>query len=422
MGAWDHLNEPRELLPLLTHPENETISGIVFQLLVELRATSGRQELRAVQEHLASALIDVEHRYGAARQQQKRTGTDPFAALFWRRACVQLRAVGDAIAWRFLDFRRQWVLLHGRNPHPGIMSDKPGFDDEVAAFIGHWDAGEPTLFNALTNCITIGDLLIADGEMLTNMEVKRSPGRSRREQTARGRTLVHQINEEPVVNLPGGQVHVLESDIPLVSMWSGADRPIQRALHDGVAGWVPTPGVAVMFTSWPVLHALGEEAAEHAIEAARARIGEAVGYDSHRVPLSSGDLPYRAVPIASINVAPMSIYPIQPEHAAALITGRVVFVTEIFIDRIVDEIRAEGLAVENLLLDIPVGELPQTILRATLGRTRSSIHRNVLHQLAYELIDPTVWARAYASTLSPPGQSRQWGAHVCLSNEGAVWR
>ena len=422
MGVWDHLKEPREALPLLTHPANDATAGIIEELLRELRATSGRDDLRAVQEHLTAALIDVESRYRVARRHQKRSPGDQLEVLFWRRACVQLRCVGDAIAWHFLDFRRQWVLLHGRNQHPGIMSDKAGFGDEVSKFTEHWEAGEPTLFNALTNCITIGDLLVADGATLTNMEVKRTPGQSRREQSDRASRLVHQINEEHVVDLHDGPVHVIETDVPLVSYWSAADASIQRALDAGAAGWVPTPGVSVRFMSWPTLHALGEEGAERAIETERRGLTAAVGYDGHRVPLFSKDLPYLTVPIATINVAPMSIYPIQTEHAAALITGRVLFVVEIFIDRIVEELQAQGLVVENLLEGIPVGELPQTILRVRRGPVRSSIHRNVLHQLAYELLDPAVWARAFASNVSsPPTGARRWGAHFCMADEGQVW-
>ncbi len=323
--------------------------------------------------------------------------------------------MGDGIAWRFLDYRRQWLLFLGRNQHPGIMSDKPGFADEWAAFQRHWDADEPTLLNALTNCITISDLLVTRGPVLLTLEVKRTGGRSRREQTDRVREVERQINVEPRIRLPATDSWVWESAVAFRSFWSTADEHIGAALERGCAAWVPTPGVAVMFTAWPVAMRLGRDAFEPLLNAQQELAHDLIRYHGTRVLVHSKDLPYR-----SSRVAPMSIYPIQPKHAAALVTGLVQFTVELYPDRLVDELRQHGLEPVSLLDDGPGGPIPDLIIEWQQGSRRVTVVRNSLEQLAFDLTDPTAWATAFVQQPAPPSSTR-WASYTCLADEGAVW-
>lgn len=418
MGVWEHLDEPGRLLPLLLNPANQAVAEIIERLFEDLRQTPARPDLRPVQEHLADALIDVERRYRAARYAQKSGRADPLDVLFWRRACVQLRSVGDAVAWHFLDFRRQWILFMGRNQHPGIMSDKPGFQDEWLRFTQHWDDGDPTLLNALTNCITTGDLCVARGETLVVYEVKRTPGRGRHEQTARMREVLRQINEDPRIDSPHGPTWIVESDVPLVSHWASADEAVSRAKADGAAAWVPTKGVAVLFLAWETLQAIGRDAAQALVQAQREGAAAQVGYDGHRIDLYSKDVPYRRS-----SGAPLTIFPISPSNAAALVTGRVLFVVEVFIDRLIDELRAAGFAPVNLLERAQPGSLPRAILNFPKGSQTITVNRGALDQLGFELTDPAAWAKAFTSSAQVPTTgTRRWNQYVCLGDEGATWR
>lgn len=149
---------------------------------------------------------------------------------------------------------------------------------------------------------------------------------------------------------------------------------------------------------------LGREAFEPVLTEQQRMAAELVGYDGSRVLVHSKDLPYR-----SIRVAPMSIYPIQPRHAAALITGLVQFTVEWYPERLVEELRKLGLRPANLLETGPGGPIPERIIEWQLGSRRVSVVRNALEQLAFDLTDPTAWARAFTQQPAPPSGT-QWGS------------
>lgn len=417
MGVWDYLEDPNQFLPLIAHPANVETAQVVEKLVTSLRAAPDVFALRDLQVDLINALVEVETLYRRATRAYKRTGGDPFDQRLWRRAMVQLRSVGDAIVWHFFDCRRQWILLLGANQHPGIMSDKLGFQDELAAFERHWDAGEATILTGATNCITATDLLAARDGILSAYEIKRSPAGKRPDQTAKLADLVQRVNEDPRIDFPDGPSWMLQSDVPLVSHWSGAEPHIQRALAQGVATWVPTPGIAVMFWAGAKLTSLGQDKGAAVLEAEQASAARQVGYGEHRILFNSKDLPYRTTAIA-----PMTILPVSPSSAAALVTNQVLFVVEVYLGRIIDELRAAGAEPINLLASTPPGKAPKTILRwVRRDGLKLSMNTTALQQVAYELNDPAVWVRAFVSAPLPAAPPRRWHSYVCLANESAVW-
>jgi hypothetical protein len=316
-----------------------------------------------------------------------------------------------------LGCRRQWILMLGINQHPGLMSDKTGFDDEFQAFERHWAAGEPTLWTGLTNCITATDLLVRQDDILSAFEVKHSPKGKRREQTTRLQDLIRRINEDPREDFEDGPTWFQESQVPLASFWTEAEPHVRRAVDEGSASWVPTPGVAVMFNSWPTMARIGQEAGERIVAREQAAASEQVGYSRHRVLFHSKDLPYLFA-----RTAPMTIFPVSPSSAAAFATNQILFTIELYIDRLIDDLRAVGANPTNLLESAPPGKLPAGILRWTRPDTlKITLNRAGLQQLAYELNDPTTWVRAFESTPLPPQKARRWNSYVCLANEADVW-
>ncbi len=269
----------------------------------------------------------------------------------------------------------------------------------------------------------VGYLIVwYEGAPLAHEQAKKcsggKSGHERPEQVARMREVQRQINEEPRIESPDGPTWITESDVPLVSHWSGADEPVTRALADGAAAWVPTRGVAVLFLSMEKLQRIGGAAAEEAIQMQRESAAAQVGYDGHRIDLYSKDLPYRRS-----SGAPMTIFPISPGNAAALVTGKALFVIEVFIDRLMDELRAVGVAPVNLLERAQPGSLPRAILSFPKGAQTITVNRGALEQLGFELTDPVSWANAFTlSADAPRSAPRRWGSYVCLANEGAVWR
>ena len=77
MSVWDHLSDPEVFGRRVQHPNHTGVVRTVGELIAELRATSGRDEPRTVQEKLVSALAEAERRYGAARRLMKQVRGDP---------------------------------------------------------------------------------------------------------------------------------------------------------------------------------------------------------------------------------------------------------------------------------------------------------------------------------------------------------
>lgn len=415
MATWDHLDDPRLLIPLIAHPANDAVARTIEAVTNQVRAASDASHFRRPQEELVSALSSAEGRYHQARRRVRRGGTeaDRLEQLFWRRAVVQLRAAGDAIAWHFLNFRRQWILLLGRNQHPGLMTDKGGFAEEYESFSRHWNAEEPSLLTGLTNCITLADLLVAEGEALTAYEIKR--GRAfRSEQTARLRRAVEQINIEPRVDGPSGSSWIVESSVPLLTYWRDAAPVIERAKGQGVATWVPAPGVAVIFFAWSRALEQGKDFETHlAAEQRSAR--DLIGGESDRIVIRSLDYPYR-----SNRVAPMTIFPIPSAAASLLVTGQVSFTVELRIDALANALRSVGFEVD-VALGTGAGELPPDLLHVRRGNGRGTVHRPVVEQLGIELLDLDAWAASFSETFTKGRRPGRWGSYVCLADEGAAW-
>jgi hypothetical protein len=394
------------------------MSAEIARLAVEVRQIDGRDSSRSVQERLAAVLAEAEQRFGEARKREKKGSGDPIDVIFWRRAMVQLRAIGDAIAWKFLGYRRQWLLLMGRNQHPGLMTGKIGFDDEWAAFQQHWEDGEPTLLNALTNCVTIGDLLVARGDELWTIEVKRDPKRFGGAQWQRMESLKKQLSGEPRIDGKEGPSWVLETTVPFRSFWTDAGHHVERALEQGAAAWVPSPGVAVLVSAIGAAASIGREESERILEQEQDTAAALIGPGTHRFVVHSFHFPYR-----SARTAPFGVFPIRPESAAMLLTGALHFTVELRIERLVDNLGAVGFEARHLLPEEGHGgPIPADIIEWRGPHGRGVVHGGAVEQLAIELMDPTVWAQALAASVQPPGPERRWGSYLCLAREDEVWR
>ena len=417
MSVWDDLGNPETMLRLRAHPAYPATANVTELLIAEYRAADGRDGLRPVQERLAKVLVEAEGHYRTQSRLSKRGEGDPIDLLFWRRALVQLRAVGDGIAWRFLGFRRQWVVLMGRNDRAGLMSDKDGFDTEWQLFNEHWDAGEPTILTALTNCITLGDLLVARGDELWTIEVKKNASNFRSAQMGRLRQLQRQLNEEPRIDGPGGTSWVLESSVPFTSYWSSAEPHIDRAQRDGVAAWVPTTGVGVLFSSLSGGASLGRDALESALERERLAAQSAIGDGQHRILAHSFEYPYRPN-----RAAPLTIYPVSPGAAAAMLTGDLVFTVEVHVESLAQALQDVGLEARNLLADAQGGgPLPADIVAWRSPKGRGVVHSGAIEQLAMDLMSLEAWATALAQAVPPGGNRQAAGVYPCLADEQNVW-
>lgn len=418
MGVWESLGDPEAEARLLIHPAHAALAAEITRLMHDVRQLDSRDGMREVQERLAGVLAEAERRYLEARKREKKGTGDPVDVLFWRRALVRLRAIGDAIAWKFLAYRRQWLLLMGRNQHPGLMTGKAGFDDEWQFFQQHWEDGEPTVLTGLTNCVTIGDLLVARDDELWTIEVKRNAKRFGGAQWQRMELLKRQLSGEPRIDGKEGPSWVLEADVPFRTYWTEAEPHVRRAMESGVATWVPESGIGVMFIAVSAAAAAGREASERLLKEEREAAAAVLGQATHRLVVHSYHFPYR-----STRTAPFGILPIQPEFAASLLMGELHYVVEIRIERLLGALKEVGLEAVHVLPEEGAdGPIPRDIIRWRGPQGRGVIHGAAVEQLAVELLDPTAWAQGLAASVQPRGPERRWGSYVCLADEADVWR
>lgn len=418
MGVWDSLGDPATEARLLMHPAHAVVAAEIARLAVSVREVTDRAGSRAVQERLAGVLASAESQYREARRREKKGLDVGVEVIFWRRTLFRLRALGDAIAWKFLAYRRQWLLLMGRNQHPGLMTGKAGFETEWALFQEHWEAAEPTILTALTNCVTIGDLLVAKDDELWTIEVKKNPKRFGGRQWDRMELLKKQLSGEPRIDGEGGPSWVIESDVPFSSWWTDAQVHVERALTQGVAVWVPSPGVAIMLTAVGAAIAAGRATSEQLLKQEQEAAAAILGPATHQLVVHSFHVPYR-----SSRGAPFGVFPIDPDHIAMLLTGELHFKVEVRIERLLDELAGVGLeALHTLPEEGSGGSTPKDIIKWRGPTGRGTVHASALEQLGIELLDPNAWARGLATAAQPPGPEKRWGTYVCHANEGAVWR
>lgn len=218
------------------------------------------------------------------------------------------------------------------------------------------------------------------------------------------------------VRTPSGVSYVIESAIQLKSFWSDSKPAIAAALDSGVSTWVPTDGVAVMFTAPLGARFDSREAAEARLEVVQQAAARKMTASSHRIIAQSFSYPYRPN-----RAAPMPLLPIDEKWAAMLLTGEVVFKVELSVDRLVEALSQRGMLAEIALPDRD-GELrPETpVLSWSRGADRGLVHAGAVEQLGIELNDVSSWADAL-SAARPPAAERRVGLYVCMAGEGDVW-
>ena len=124
--------------------------------------------------------------------------------------CRQLRAVGDALAWRVSGYDRRYVIALSSNDSPGPMAGKTGLPHELGAAVEMRNQGSFGLLHDLTNCLRIGDIteFKPDGSRLL-WEIKSSPNAKAGPQRRRMRAGIEAVmNGGELPGRPGNRIVV----------------------------------------------------------------------------------------------------------------------------------------------------------------------------------------------------------------------
>lgn len=416
MGVWDHLGDFEYVGQLLSHPAQSALTKVITELLTAVRTAQEREDLRQVQTDLFGYLIDAEARYAKAQRAYKRREGSLLEADFWRRACVQLRTVGDAIAWKFLGYKRKQILLMKRGEHSGHFHGKAGTEVEWSLFNEHWDAAKPTLLTGLTMCLRTGDLLVdLGGGEIKIVEAKKQLKHRSGKQKRHALDVVRQFNVEARHEGDTGPSWIVETDVPLLTHWKNSGPALDRAFAQGAATWVPAPGLAILFLVPSAVTGRSQEEAEAIIESERELAGQSFGEAEHRILVPSLHYPYRAGA-----VAPLSVFPIDTARAAQLVTGDLLFQIELDPEQLAVALRSQGVDA-TVVLPPNAGDLAPSIdvLHLTHGAWSGVMHPAGVEALAVELQDRDAWAKAIASATLPERDPR-FGLYVTL-DETDTW-
>lgn len=206
--------------------------------------------------------------------------------------------------------------------------------------------------------------------------------------------------------------------VPFRSFWTDAEPHVERALGQGAATWVPSPGVGVLFLAIGATASIGREESERILKQEQDAAAAVLGPITHRLVVHSFHFPYR-----SARTAPFGVFPIRPESAAMLLNGELHYIVELRVDRLVDDLEVVGFEARDLLPEEDGGgPISKDIIEWRGSKGRGVVHGGAVEQLAIELLDPAVWAQGLAASVQPPGPERRWGSYVCLAREDEVWR
>jgi hypothetical protein len=431
-------------LRVMRHPAQQHNVGVVAWLITMLRRSRTFEDYDNVQRALFQHLHHCEDHRSQCRRCATRLargralptplpllpdGTDPLDPHTWRiedlvldRVCRQLRAVGDALAWRVAQYDRRYVIALSSNDSPGPMAGKSGLPHELGAAIEMRSQGSFGLLHDLTNCLRIGDIteFKPDGSRLL-WEIKSSPNAKSGPQRRRMKAAIEAImtgGEPP--GRPGNRIVVptTRCRTHIRTFVSG----IEAAVDQGIAGTAISSSRALTAFSFDTLGRTRTDAPAGDLidefNAARQAAIQQAGIQSalHHVRVASVTRNHDFVP----TVMPFALFPIPPHQAALLMCDYLGFDITVAPDRIAAQLEHLGFAGE---IPLPAANDNLTATDTVITLRRDSrglcLHPGALYELLMESLDLSTWAAAIAEVMDDPDAP----AHpvVALSTTH-VWR
>ena len=150
-----------------------------------------RQRFGRARKHLADSGADLE-RIKVAHARQIHFEECVNAAVWIRQ---RMRSIGDAIAWRLVDYDRFMMRMLVEHDHVGVPEVGKGLLSELGVLNEVTNRGHPAILNSITNFLRAGDITVRDPQTgrTTLIEVKSSAVKG-----ARFRRQAHHIREVQV--------------------------------------------------------------------------------------------------------------------------------------------------------------------------------------------------------------------------------
>lgn len=424
---------------VMRHPAQQSCVQVIASLIDELRSCRTFDDLDDLQRRLFQYLFEVENHRAEVRRCAKRlklgkalsfdaaklpNGANPQDAETWRiedlvadRMCRQLRAVGDALAWRASGNDRRYVLALSNNPPAGPMASKDGLGHEIGAAVEMRAQGNFGLLHDLTNCLRIADLTEFSGNGKLLYEIKKNPKAKRGPQLRRMSAAI-----EAVMNggeLPGMPGSAFVQPTAICRTHLGTLRTtIADAQQHGLAARALPGRRALIVLSSPGLGrsvtTLGP--ADWASKRAAALQSAGLLKATHHISLNSAVRNRDHVP----SVVPFALYPLSSQECALLICDFIVFEVVLDPQSLVDALARHGIAAEApLALASTALSAADTVLSMRKGSRGMALSPGGLYELLMEFYDVGTWAAAVAEILEAPDSPRHPVAAFATTR---VWR
>jgi hypothetical protein len=420
LSAEDHLS-------VMRHPVQRHNVGVVEWLVTLLRRCRTFEDYDNVQRALFQHLHHCEEhrsqcRRSATRLARNRSlptplptlpdGADPLDPRTWQiedmvfdRVCRQLRAVGDALAWRVSRYDRRYVIALSSNDSCGPMAGKTGLPHELGAVIELRSQGSFGLLHDLTNCLRIGDIteFKPDGSRLL-YEIKSSPNSKSGPQRRRMRAAIEAVmHGGELPGRPGNHIVVptTRCRTHIRTFASG----IAAAVDDGISGTAISSSRALTAFSFETLgrthmHATAAELLADFHAARQAAIRQA-GIQSTllHVKVSSVTRNHDFVP----SVMPFALYPLHPHETALLICDYLGFEVTVAPERITAHLERLGFTTD---IPLPAANddlvATDTVITLRRGSGGLRLHPGALYEFLMESLDLSTWAGAITEVMDDP--------------------
>lgn len=413
------------------HPVQMQMVPTVERLLTLLRACDKWPDYYQFQRMLFGAMQQAETGYSSATRALKRQaggkqepeaqfGTWDVEREVYRRSMAQLRAVGDAMAWRLFRYDRRAIIALSMNSPAGPMTLKEGLNQEIAEVEQAWKSDRTfALMHDLTSCLRIADLTKFTREGPRLVEVKKGAKRIPRPQMQRIRDAIDVINGKSNLWINHQEVDVFDVSEQFRTRVRDTAAPISRSIRDGV-GWTRLGKEWMVFC----VSLVGDSSFPRppldpdSFHRARDRAIESAGLNASKHHLRgirasrTGEAPA---------TAPYTIFPFDARTCALLTCDYVTVETILGWERLASAFEASGFTVTNPLPEESEETPPHSaVLQAVRGNQGLSISASGVNQILFEFVEPRSYARAVAEIVS---RGHEIGTGVfTFANEKAVWR
>jgi hypothetical protein len=386
-----------------------------------------RAEQKLVQARIAQYAVDRDGNRAELVDAQKRLNELKERERLAQALRHAFLAVGDGIAWRVLDYERAAITVLARGTRVARFAGGVGLDTELRWIEQIWsEEGRFALHNDLTTCLRHGDLTVPqpDKGRIGIYEIKTRPGANRSRQDDRIASALEFLNTGHYVGPDGRSARIHRLRQRYRTHLEQLRVLMRRARQRGFAAARPSP---CLFTCAVDPHAIrGYDPSDRIPELLRREL-DRHGWSTDGSRLFTYMAGLRRIRDRKGNsgqVAPFTIFPLEPADIADLLLGQIDFITVLNANLLEVALTSGGIRAE-------VANPPDHAERFMIASVRTGnyeltvgLSSTLREQMLLELMTPASLGAAIRGLCegvrAAPGPPDD-GAIVAFADEARVW-